>query len=287
MDDRPIGLIAGGGRLPVLEAAGIRAAGRRVVCVGLGNEHDADLAGLCDRFTCAGVLRLGRWARLLKRWGAQEAVMVGVVSKSRMYDPMTAIRSLPDLRTARLWYRVLRHDRRSQTLLTAVADDLMSQGVELIDTTRYIPEHMAEVGVLTRKQPSAGQMADITFGWPILMRMNDLDIGQAIAVKDRDVIAVEAIEGTDKMITRSGALCKSGGWLLIKGPKPDKDRRFDVPTVGVQTIESLKAAGGTCLAVAAGSVILADKPKVIEAADRAGIAVIGMAHNPVAGAVNT
>ncbi len=281
MDDQPIGLIAGAGRLPVLEAEGIRAAGRRVVCLSLGGDHDPDLPGLCDEFAHVGVLRLGRWAKRLSRWGARQAVMVGVVRKTGLYDPAAIIRALPDFRTMRLWYRVLRHDRRSQVLLAAVADDMMTQGIELIDTTRYIPEHMAEVGVLTRKQPTADQMADITFGWPILMRMNDLDIGQAIAVKGRDVIAVEAIEGTDRMIQRAGRLCKSGGWALLKGPKPDKDRRFDVPTVGAQTIESLKAAGGSCLAIASGSVILADKPKVIEAADNAGIAIIGIEQDDV------
>lgn len=274
--NRPIGLIAGGGRLPVLEAEGIRASGRRVVCVALGEGHDADLPGLCDTFSRAGVMRPSRWVKLFKRWGAREAVMVGVVRKTRMYDPMGVVRTLPDLWALRLWYGVLRHDRRSQTVLGALADLLNTHGVELIDTTRYIPEHMATVGVLTRRQPTSQQMADITFGWPILMRMNDLDIGQAIAVKDRDVIAVEAIEGTDKMIRRAGELCRSGGWVLLKGPKPDKDRRFDVPTVGVQTIEMLKAAGGACLAIAAGSVILAEKPKVILAADAAGIALVGV-----------
>lgn len=276
MDDRPIGLIAGGGRLPVLEAAGVRASGRPVVCVAIGDGHDEALPGLCDHYAHVGLLRVGQWARLLKRWGARQAVMVGVVRKTRMYDPLAAFRSLPDLRTVRLWYRVLRHDRRSQVMLTAVAEDLLIQGIELIDTTRYIPEHMADVGVMTHKQPGSPQRADIAFGWPILMRMNDLDIGQAIAVRDRDVIAVEAIEGTDRMIQRAGELCRSGGWVLLKGPRPDKDRRFDVPTVGVQTIAALKAAGGVCLAVAAGSVILADKPKVIEAADAAGIALIGV-----------
>ena len=279
MDDRPIGLIAGAGRLPVLEAHGIRAAGRRVVCVGIGEAHAPELPGLCDHFARAGVLRPGRWTRLLKHWGAREAVMVGVVRKTTMYDPLAILRALPDMRALRLWYRVLRHDRRSQTALRALTDDLLAHGIELIDTTRYIPQHMASAGVLTRKQPTTGQSADIDFGWPILMRMNDLDIGQAIAVKDRDVIAVEAMEGTDRLIERSGELCKRGGWLLLKGPKPDKDRRFDVPTVGVHTIETLKAAGGACLAVAAGSVILADKPKVIQAADAAGITIIGVESN--------
>lgn len=279
MDDRPIGLIAGGGRLPVLEAEGIRAAGRRVVCVALGEGYDKDLPGLCDGFAVAGVARPGRWAKRMKRWGATQAVMVGVVKKTRMYDPAGFLGTLPDLRAIRLWYRVLRHDRRSQTVLAALADDLMTTGVELIDTTRYIPDHMSTPGVLAGRQPSAKQLADIQFGWPILMRMNDLDIGQAIAVRDRDVIAVEAIEGTDRMINRAGELCRTGGWMLIKGPKPDKDRRFDVPTVGVQTIETLKAAGGTCLVVAAGAVILAEKPKVIEAADAAGIVLIGVRYD--------
>lgn len=280
MDDRPIGLIAGAGRLPVLQALGIRAAGRRVVCVALGDQYDQDLPGLCDGFAVVGVTRPGRWAKRLKRWGANQAVMVGVVKKTRMYDPVGILRSLPDLRAIRLWYRVLRHDRRSQTALGALADDLNSIGVELIDTTQYIPDHMATPGRLAGQAPNASQRADIEFGWPILMRMNDLDIGQAIAVKDKDVIAVEAIEGTDGMIKRAGELCRSGGWVLLKGPKPDKDRRFDVPTVGVKTIETLKAAGGTCLAVAAGAVILADKDEVIRAADAAGIALIGVKFNP-------
>ena len=276
MNDRPIGLIAGGGRLPVLEAQGIRASGRRVACVGFTGQYDRDLPGLCDSFANAGVTRPGRWVRLLKKWGASQAVMVGVVRKTRMYEPGGLLRSFPDMRALRLWYRVLRHDRRSQTVLGALADELATNGIELIDTTRYIPEHMAEPGVLTRREPSARQSADIEFGWPILMRMNDLDIGQAIAVKDRDVIAVEAIEGTDKMIARAGQLCRAGGWVMLKGPKPDKDRRFDVPTVGVQTIENLRAAGGTCLALAAGSVILAEKQKVLAAADEAGIVVVGI-----------
>ena len=288
MDDRPIGLIAGAGRLPVLEAEGIRAAGRRVVCLALGDQYDKDLPGLCDGFAVVGVARPGRWSKRLRGWGAKQAVMVGVVKKTRMYDPAGFLRAIPDLRAIRLWYRVLRHDRRSQTVLGALADDLMTTGIELIDTTQYIPEHMATPGTLAGQQPSAKQLADIEFGWPILMRMNDLDIGQAIAVRDRDVIAVEAIEGTDRMIKRAGELCRSGGWVLIKGPKPDKDRRFDVPTVGVQTIENLKAAGGSCLAVAAGAVILAEKPKVIEAANAAGIALVGVRYdsaNPEAPAI--
>lgn len=165
-------------------------------------------------------------------------------------------------------------------MLGALADELGRGGITLIDTTRYIPEHLAGEGVLTRRGPTAAQQADIDFGWPVLMRMNDLDIGQAIAVKNRDIVAVEAIEGTDAMIRRAGELCRGfrgGGWVLLKGPRPDKDMRFDVPTVGVQTIQALKDAGAKVLAVAAGKVILADKPALLKAADDAGVVVVGVA----------
>lgn len=275
-DDEPVGLIAGQGRLPVLEAQGIRASGRRVVCVGIDPRIDPELPGLCDAFAMAGMIRLGRWVRLLRKWGASEAVMIGRVRKARMYEPLRLVRQVPDWRAGKLWYRVLRHDKRSQVMLTALADELGRSGIRLIDTTRYISDHMADEGVMTRRQPSAAQREDIAFGWPILMRMNDLDIGQAIAVKDRDVIAVEAMEGTDAMIARAGQQCRSGGWLLIKGAREDKDLRFDVPTVGVQTIENLREAKASCLVLTAGRVILADKPAVIEAADAAGIAIVGV-----------
>ncbi|MEX0884962.1 MAG: UDP-2,3-diacylglucosamine diphosphatase LpxI [Phycisphaeraceae bacterium] len=273
----PIGLIAGHGQLPLLEARGIRQAGHPVACVGLADQYDAALPGQCDWFAEAGIIRIGRWIRLLRRWGVKRAVMVGAVRKARMYEPGRLVRQMPDWRAARLWYRVLRHDKRSQTLLGALADELEHWGIELIDTTRFIPDHLAEAGVLTRRRPTASQWRDIAFAWPILMRMNELDIGQAIAVKERDVIAVEAIEGTDAMIARAGQLCPSGGWVLAKGAPVDKDLRFDVPTVGVRTIEHLKEAGGQCLVLAAGRVILADRTRVIKAADAAGIIIVGQA----------
>ena len=272
----PIGLIAGNGMLPLFEARGIRAAGRGCFCVGFAGQTHPDLRRACDRFRPVGFIRLGQWIRTFQRWGVREAVMVGGVSKARMYDPLRLVRQIPDARALRLWYRELRHDKRDQTVLAALAAELARSGIELIDTTRYIPDHLAVPGSMTRREPTARQHADIAFGWPILMQMNDLDIGQAIAVKERDVIAVEAIEGTDAMIRRAGDLCRSRGWTLLKGPRPEKDMRFDVPTVGVATIEALAAAGAGCLALAAGRTILVDKPAVLAAADKAGIAVVGV-----------
>jgi hypothetical protein len=271
-----MGLIAGGGQLPILEAMGMRAAGRRVACVGLKGQYDAELPERCDEFVEAGVLSLGRWCRQLRKRGASQAVMVGKVEKSRLlYDPKSWPAQMPDWRVAKLYLWDLRRDRRSQTMLAAVANQLQKGGLELIDTTTFIPEHLATAGVLTKLQPTGTQQRDIEIAWPILMRMNDLDIGQAVAIKNTDILAVEAIEGTDAMIRRAGELSRKPGWLLAKGAPANKDPRFDVPTIGVKTIENLAEAGGTGLLVTAGRVILLEKTKVIEAADRLGITIVG------------
>lgn len=277
MSGAPIGLIAGQGRLPVLVAENMRRAGRSVVCVGLRHNYDAAaLTPLCDRIAPAGITRPSRWIRLLRGAGVSEAVMVGRVAKARMHDPLRIVRNLPDLRAIRLWYRVLRHDRRSAAVLAAVADELASEGVTLIDSTTYIPEHMAVVGPMGRVQPTPDQEADVTFGWPLLQQLLGLDIGQSAAVRDRDVIAVEAVEGTDEMIRRAGELCRTKGWTLLKSASDTHDNRADVPTIGVHTIEHAAACGARCIAVGAGRVILVDKPEVIAAADAKGIALVGV-----------
>ncbi|MEO0476356.1 MAG: UDP-2,3-diacylglucosamine diphosphatase LpxI [Planctomycetota bacterium] len=276
MSKPTIGLIAAGGQLPIIQAQGMRAAGHAVACVGLKGQYAPELPGLCDSFVEVGMFSLGRWCRQLRKRGASQAVMVGKVSKNQFqYHPMRWLSQMPDWRAARVWLWRCRHDRRSQMLLNSLADELKEGGLELIDTTKFIPEHMADEGVLTKQQPTGAHQHDIELVWPILMRMNDLDIGQAVAVKQGDVIAVEAMEGTDAMIERAGELCKKPGWLLAKGAPANKDPRFDVPTIGVQTIENLAKAGGTALLVTAGRVILLDRPRVLETADRLGIAIVG------------
>jgi DUF1009 family protein len=198
------------------------------------------------------------------------------VKKARMYQPFRVFRQLPDWRAAVLWYRKLRHDKRNDAILSSVADELKNRGITLIDSTKFITQEMAAQGVMTRMKPTTTQEADIAFALPIVLRMGELDVGQSIAVKEREVIAVEAIEGTDAMIRRTGDLCRNGRWTLLKVAKPNQDMRFDVPTVGLLTIQNMKAAGATCLAVEAGKVILLDKPQLLEAADKAGIAVVGV-----------
>lgn len=273
---RHLGLIAGQGRLPVIIARGMKAAGAKVCCVGLRDQFDDELVQYCDEFKSAGIVQLGRWIRLLKRWDVSEAIMVGRVDKTRMHKPLATLRQLPDWRAARVWYKRLRHDKRNAALLAAVADELQISGITLIDSTTYIPDHLASPGVMGSVEPSAAQQADLDFGWPLLLQTVELHIGQSIAVANRDVIAVEAVEGTDRMIERAGQLCRAKGWTLLKTAASNHDLRADVPTIGVETIHRLAAAGGTCIALGARKVILIDKPKVLAAADKAKIAVIGI-----------
>ena len=176
----------------------------------------------------------------------------------------------------RLWYVRLRHDRRNEALLAALADELSSAGIHLQDSTHYCPEALATVGSMTRREPSDAQMADVRFGWPLVRQTAGLDIGQAIAVSQREVIAVEAIEGTDRMIARAGQLCPAGGWVLIKVAKAHQDMRFDVPTIGPRTIENLHAAGGVAIALQACKVLIADREATLALADRLGVAIIGL-----------
>lgn len=272
-----VGLIAGQGRLPLLVARGIIAAGGRVCCVGLHGQYDLQLRQVCDEFHDVGLVRIGQWMRILRRAGVAQAVMVGGVSKARMHDRWKLFRQIPDWRAAVLWYRHLRHDRRNATVLRAVAEELARNRITLIDSTTYIPDHLATEGVMTRAWPSGAQKGDIDFGWPLLTQMVELDVGQSMAVRDRDVVAVEAIEGTDAMILRAGQLCKSKGWTLLKTASRNHDMRADVPTIGLSTIQRAAEAGCGCIAVGSGRVILVDKPAVLKAADEKKIAIVGVA----------
>jgi hypothetical protein len=271
-----LGLIAGQGRLPFLVADGARKAGFKVICAGLADNADPELAGHVDAFFYGAIARPGGWMRRLRRHGANETIMVGRVVKSNIYTPWRIVRYLPDWRAIRIWYWRLRHkDKRNDTVLNAIADELASGGIILVDSTKYCKDHLATEGVLTRTQPPAFVQADIDFSWPMVREIGRLDIGQSIAVKEREIIAVEAIEGTAKMIERAGGLCKKGNWTLLKAAKPNQDMRFDVPCIGPDTIESLARNKACCVVVEKDKTIIIDKPQTLELADRLGIAVVG------------
>lgn len=279
----PLGLIAGEGEFPRLVARGARAAGRSVAIVALRGCADPSLRELADFFCWRGIVQLGRWIRALKRAGCREVIMAGRVRKATMFAGprwLQWLRYLPDLTSIRVWYFATR-DRRNATLLRAVADELTRRGLILVDSTRYCPEALAAEGWLTAGGPRPISdapptvRADADFGWPLARQIAALDIGQAIAVKEKEVIAVEAIEGTDRLIARAGELCPQGGWTLIKVARPDQDMRFDVPTVGPHTIENLHAAGGRALVVEAGKTLLLERERLLELAGRYRIIVLG------------
>ena len=273
---QPIGLIAGEGVFPFLAARGMRAAGRRIVCIGLRGSADPAIAREVDEFRWVSVVRVSSWIRNLRRRGVSEAVMVGRVVKTRMYARFAWAQNIPDLRTARLWFTRLRHDKRPFAILNALADALESEGIRLIDSTTYTRDQLVTTGVLTQTQPTEAQMLDARHGWELCRQISRLDIGQSIAVKEKDVIAVEALEGTNAMIERAGQLCRTGGWTLIKVANAHQDMRMDVPTIGVTTIQKLAAAGARCVVLEAGKTTFLEKDKVIESADRSGIAIVGM-----------
>ena len=257
-------------------AAGARKAGRRVVCVGLADYVDAPLANEVDVFYEVGVARPGGWIRRLRKHGVTDTIMVGRVTKSHFFTPWRIFYYIPDWRAFRIYYWRLRHKPlQTDVLLTAIADELATGGILLENSTMYCQDDLATAGVMTKKQPAAQVEHDVEFGWPLAKKLGEMDIGQAIAVKEREVIAVEAIEGTAEMIKRAGQFCKAGGWTLIKTSKPNQDMRFDVPCVGPETIEDLAAGGARCLVIEAGKTIIIDKPQTLQLADQRGICILG------------
>ncbi|MCD6304196.1 MAG: UDP-2,3-diacylglucosamine diphosphatase LpxI, partial [Planctomycetes bacterium] len=251
-----------------------------LVVVALRGQASERLRDLADVFAWAAVTRIGRWVRILRRSGARQAVMIGAVRKRMIYTPLRLLRHIPDLRTARLFYGRLRSDRRDNTLLAAVADDLARSGIELISSVEYCKEHLAGEGLMTRTPIPRAARADVEFGWRLARASASLDIGQSLAVKDGDIIAVEAIEGTDEMVRRAGRLCPAGGWTLVKVARPNQDMRVDVPVIGPETFRNLRDAGCKLVVLEAGRTLILDKPASLELADRLGIAVVGISSGP-------
>lgn len=270
-----LGIIAGEGRFPLMVLEGAKRAGCHVTVVGLRGFADASLAAQADVFRWSGLARLGRWIRILKRNRAQCVILAGAVRKTSMYGRWRLLRLLPDWTSLRLWFGRL-SDKRNDTVLAAVADEFARHGIIMQDCIQYSAEHLAPEGVLTRMQPSDAQRKDAEFGWRIAKELGRLDIGQSVAVKETEVVAVEAVEGTDRMIERAGLLVPRGGWTLVKVSKPHQDMRFDVPTVGPDTIEILSRHGAKMLVIEAGKTVILDRETMIAAADRLGIVVLSL-----------
>jgi DUF1009 family protein len=182
----------------------------------------------------------------------------------------------------RFWYARGRPDNRDDNVLLGILGEFARDGILFGSVLELCPELLVQPGLLTRRPTSAREQADIAFGWQLAKDMGRLDVGQSVAVKERATLAVEAIEGTDRSITRAGELCPAGGFVVVKVAKPQQDMRFDVPTVGCSTIEAMHRAGGRVLALEAGKTIVLDQADTVALADRYGISIVALADPPAA-----
>ncbi|HEV7998547.1 MAG TPA: UDP-2,3-diacylglucosamine diphosphatase LpxI [Planctomycetaceae bacterium] len=271
-----IGLLAGAGRFPIAFAQAARDQGLSVVGVGVPGMASESLRDLCDYYATASVARLGRAIRIFKKAGVHRAVMAGKVEKTFLFQSFRWIRNLPDWRTIHMFLRYARENRKDDTLLLALIREFERDDIHFDSALNYCPELLVKHGFLTRRKPTPAQWRDIQFGWEIAKELGRLDIGQTAIVNDMAVIALEAIEGTDAAIRRAGTLCRRGGFTIVKVAKPQQDMRFDVPTIGVETIQNMRESGARVLAVESEMTIMLDQPEVIELADRLGIAIVSL-----------
>ena len=280
----PIGLLAGWGNLPFAVACALRKQGRRVVGIGVRDHADPRLSELCDEFDWIGIGGIGRAIRLLRKWGVSQATMAGKVHKVLLFQPGWWLRHRPDWKTIRAFsphFLTGTRDRKDDTLLQAVVGAFAQDGIEFQPATNFAPELLVPAGHLAGKRLGSKAQRDVSFGWEMAREMGRLDIGQTVCVKNQAVIAVEAIEGTDECIRRAGQLCKSGGFTVVKTAKPNQDMRFDVPTVGQRTLETLAEAGGKTLSIEANRTILLDSVEFVRTAERLKISVTALEEKAV------
>lgn len=268
-----IGLIAGNGLFPILFARGAKERGVRVVALAIEGEARPELEQEVEKLYTVGLAKLGQMIKILKREGLTRAAMAGGVTKVGMFSTFLYPRFRPDLRAIQLWYQKVR-DHKDHSILGAFADELANEGIQLESSLLYLQNHLADKGCMTRRKPSKRESADVEFGWPMAKQIAQLEIGQTLVVKQRCVVAVEGVEGTDEAIRR-GAKLAGKGLVVIKLSKPNRDPRFDVPTVGENTVRTLREVGAATLAIEAGKTLMLDKPAVIAAADQAHLTIVG------------
>ena len=269
----PVGLIAGAGRFPILFAEKARASGIPVICVGIAGMADPVLREICPQFRWLRRMSIGFCIDSFKRGGATRFTLAGKLHKHLLMRPWRWLSLVPDYRALRLWYVRQKSDRRDDSLLLALIAEFRGEGLECASALELVPELLVKPGVPTRRKPTATEELDIKFGWALAKEMGRLDIGQSVMVRESAVLAVEAIEGTDRAIARAGELCGRNRFVVVKVAKPKQDMRFDVPTVGTTTIEVMRQAGATLLAIEAGRTIFLDEAETIALADKYNIAI--------------
>lgn len=266
-----IGIIAGNGRFPFLALQGARSLGHDVTVVGVKEEAFPELeqaARAADAsYHSISLGHLGKCIKILRADGVSQAVMAGQVKHVKIFSGI-----LPDMTLLSVLTRL--KARNTDALISAVADVMRDNGIELLDSTAFLGPLLARDGLLTRRAPDEDEGADFAFGYRMADAIAGLDIGQTIVVKAKAVVAVEAMEGTDQVIARAGELA-GAGTRVVKVAKPKQDMRFDVPVIGVATIEAMRQAGATAISIDAGRTLVIDGDAVFQAADAAGITIVG------------
>jgi len=260
------GLIAGNGRFPFLVLEGARSQGIDMAVIALKEEASPELEKIAKRLYWVSLGELSKTIELLHQEGVTQAVMAGQVKHNKIFS---AIR--PDWKLAKLLFSLPR--KNTDALLGAVARVLEEEGIQLVDSTLFLKPLVAGSGVLTRRAPNEHETADLAYGLGVARQIAGMDIGQTVVIADRACVAVEAMEGTDETIARAARIAGGKPLVVVKVSKPGQDMRFDVPVVGMPTIEQMRVAGATALAVDAGRTLLFDRAKLIELADAAGIAI--------------
>ncbi|PYS46118.1 MAG: DUF1009 domain-containing protein [Acidobacteria bacterium] len=263
------GLIAGNGRFPFLVLEGARRAGVSLSVAAIREETDPEIERVAERVEWVGIGQLGKMIRFFKREGVGRAIMAGQVKHVQIFSG-----AMPDMRMLRMLMRLPR--RNTDALIGAIAAELASEGIELIDSTYFLQDHLPQVGTLTRREPNKREHGDIEYGLEVAREIARLNLGQTIVVRSRACVAIEAMEGTDVTVRRAGQLAR-GRLTVVKIAKPDQDMRFDVPVVGVPTIETMIEAGATCLCITAGKTLIFDREAMIRLANEKNIAVAAVA----------
>jgi UDP-2,3-diacylglucosamine hydrolase len=263
-----LGLIAGNGKFPFLVLEGAKRAGTPVAVAAIREETDPAIERVADSLTWVGIGQLGKLLKFFKNEGVDKAIMAGQVKHVQIFS-----RAIPDVRMLKMLLRLPR--RNTDTLIGAVAAELEAEGIDLIDSTYFLKDQLPQPGTLTRREPDERERGDIEYGLEIARGIAGMDLGQTIVVRERACVAIEAMEGTDAVIRRAGQLVK-GRLTVIKIAKPDQDMRFDVPVVGVPTIESMTESRATCLCLTAGKTLMFDREETIGLANKNKIAVIAV-----------
>ena len=261
------GLIAGNGQFPFLVIEGARRQGESLAVVAIKEETDRRIEEVADNVLWVGIGQLGRMIAFFKKHGVSKAIMAGQVKHVQIFSG-----ALPDVRMLKMLWNLPR--RNTDALIGGVANEMAKEGIELIDSTHFISDQLAQAGVLTRRSPNDTELGNIEYGLHIALEIARLDLGQTIVLRAKACVAIEAMEGTDATIRRAGEMAK-GRLTVVKVAKPDQDMRFDVPVVGVPTIETMIAAGATCLSITAGKTLIFDREAMLKLADKHKISVVG------------